>query len=316
MNAYRYDRLNELNFPDLVNLIKEVYNVAVNSEQLKKKYTTDCFGASYVGYIAYHHETNQAAAYYGILPLRVRLNGRIIMAAQSGDTMTHPDHRNKGLFVALAKQTYELGQSLGIQFVFGFPNQNSYPGLVRKLGWTHAYDMLSVNLLVPTLPYAKFLIKKPKLAAWHSKSLMNLLKKFFVCPTVLPQKLLSAHMHEEGVVHDQNFFDYKLGYDCICLQHKEVFIILKVENNNLGIGTILNYGKPADVKVALRKLKFVCFLMGIIRIKTYCSPDKLASTFLHKYGFSKKSLSYCYINFNAEADLHALHFTYLDYDTF
>ncbi|KTC92047.1 GNAT family N-acetyltransferase [Legionella cincinnatiensis] len=315
MDNYRYCRLNESNFADLMHLVKVIYGVDVNMEQFKKKYATECFGASYVGYIAYHNKTNEAAAYYGILPLRVKLNETVIMAAQSGDTMTHPDHRNKGLFVALAQLTYELGKSLGIQFVYGFPNKNSYPGLVRKLGWTHAYDMLSVNLFVPTLPYAR-LLKKKKQAAWHGNTLLSLLKKWFTAHEVLPEKLLSFQKNAEGVIHDQDFFNYKLGHNCILLQYQEVFLVLKVESDSIGIGALYNYGKSSDARKALRRLKFICALMGIMRIKTYCSPNKLANINMGKLGFSKKSLAYCYINFSADADLGTLNFTYLDYDTF
>ncbi|USQ13518.1 GNAT family N-acetyltransferase [Legionella lytica] len=316
MNDYRYCRLNESNFADVVHLIKVIYHVDVNVEQFRKKYATDSFGASYIGYIAYHNETNEVAAYYGIFPLRVKLNETIVMAAQSGDTMTHPAHRNKGLFVELAKQTYELGKSLGIQFVYGFPNQFSYPGLVRKLGWTHAYDMLSLNLLVPTLPYAHFLIKWPNLSTWHSKTLLNLLKKFFVFHETLPETLLSCQKQKEGVMHDQDFFDYKLGYNCILLQHQDVYMVLKVENNNIGIGALYNYGEFSGINKALRRLKLICALMGVMRIRTYCSPNNLANINLGKLAFSKKSLAYCYLNFGIDFDLGKLNFTYLDYDTF
>lgn len=316
MNDYRYDRLSDANFADLGKLIEVVYNVRINIEQLKKKYDTSCFGASYVGYIAYHNESNQPAGYYGILPLKVKLANNIVMAAQSGDTMTHPEHRNKGLFTELARHTYELGKSLGVQFVFGFPNKNSYHGLVNKLGWTHAYDMLSVNIFVPTLPYSSLLRKNASLSAWHSKAIFALLSKLFITSTALPEKFLIKEQETNGVIHDQDFFNYKLGHNCVCLQHKEVLIFVKVENNTLGIGAIHNYGAPADVKGALNKLKLICRLMGIIRIKTYCSPDSLSSTSLQKYGFSKQSLPFCYINFSAKEDLDTLNFTYFDYDTY
>lgn len=133
MSDYKYIQLSESNFSDLVDLIKVVYLLNVDIVQLKKKYDTDRFGTSFVGYLAYCKDTKTAAAYYGILPIKVKINGNVLMAAQSGDTITHPKHRNKGLFVELAKRTYTLGQTLGIQFVYGFPNQYSYPGLVRKL---------------------------------------------------------------------------------------------------------------------------------------------------------------------------------------
>ncbi|VEB32696.1 Uncharacterised protein [Legionella sainthelensi] len=132
----------------------------------------------------------------------------------------------------------------------------------------------------------------------------------------MPEKLLSVQENAQGVIHDQDFFSYKLGHNCILLQYKEVFLVLKVENDSIGIGALYNYGKSSDVRKALRRLKFICALMGIMRIKTYCSPNQLANINMGAFGFSKKSLAYCYINFSADTDLRTLNFTYLDYDTF
>lgn len=57
------------------------------------------------------------------------------MGAQSVDTMTAVHFRHQGIFESLARLTFERCRKLGVDLVYGFPNQNSYHGLVSKLGF-------------------------------------------------------------------------------------------------------------------------------------------------------------------------------------
>jgi len=76
---------------------------------------------------------NELAGQYEMVKMRVRYQNREIDACHSQDTMTHPDYRRQGIFETLANKTYEQGNKEGVKFVFGFPNQNSYPGFINKL---------------------------------------------------------------------------------------------------------------------------------------------------------------------------------------
>src|SRR5882672_9602253 len=131
---YVIERLNNDRLKDMESLYKAVYGIAAPENYFLKKYDTAYTGAEYLGYIAYNKE-NIAVAYYGVMPCFIQYNNEIILAAQSGDTMTHPGFRYKGMFVELSKITFELCREVGIRFIFGFPNQNSYHGAVNKLGW-------------------------------------------------------------------------------------------------------------------------------------------------------------------------------------
>lgn len=81
------------------------------------------------------------AAFYTLMPVRLRLGGETVLAAQSMDTMTHPDYRGRGLFLKLAKACYDLAAAMGVEVVYGFPNENSYPGFIRRLNWDHTGDI-------------------------------------------------------------------------------------------------------------------------------------------------------------------------------
>lgn len=71
------------------------------------------------------------AAHYALIPLKLRINDRIVLGLLSMATVTHPNHRGKGLFKTLAKATYDYAAQQGFEFVIGVANANSYPGFIK-----------------------------------------------------------------------------------------------------------------------------------------------------------------------------------------
>lgn len=62
-----------------------------------------------------------------------------LYAAQSCDSAVLPQYRGKGVFSSIIKRAQNQLKNEGIDFLFGFPNQNSYPGFI-KLDWKHNVD--------------------------------------------------------------------------------------------------------------------------------------------------------------------------------
>jgi GNAT superfamily N-acetyltransferase len=82
---------------------------------------------------------------YAAIPTRFRLpSGEEKIFAMSCDTMTHPQYQKQGMFVRLAQELYAEIEEKGIVTVWGFPNDASRPGFVRKLGWfdVHVFPTL------------------------------------------------------------------------------------------------------------------------------------------------------------------------------
>ncbi len=58
------------------------------------------------------------------------------------DTMTHPDYRNRGLFIKLANMTYDFVEKKeGAALFIGIPGSNSFYGFVKKLGWDNPINI-------------------------------------------------------------------------------------------------------------------------------------------------------------------------------
>ncbi|HDL48707.1 MAG TPA: GNAT family N-acetyltransferase [Actinobacteria bacterium] len=83
----------------------------------------------------------QIVGCYTLLPTMLRLGKQNVLGAQSLDTMTHPDYRGQGMFTKLAIQTFELAGERGVKALYGYPNEASYPGFVRRLNWDHTGDI-------------------------------------------------------------------------------------------------------------------------------------------------------------------------------
>jgi hypothetical protein len=83
-----------------------------------------------------YSENGDLASIYAVMPVFVKIGANTELAAQSLDTITHLEHRGKGLFIDTAKKVYDDCASLGYSFVYGFPNGNSVHGFKKKLNWT------------------------------------------------------------------------------------------------------------------------------------------------------------------------------------
>ena len=200
---YQIERISPGAYPHLVNLMHRCFGVRPSLQQVRSKFNTKAFGAENIGYIAYA-SSGKPAAYYGVFPVLVRINGIECLAAQSGDTMTDPAHQKRGLFVKLAKHTYELAEANGIRFIFGFPNENSRPGFERRLGWRFTGHLQDFRLTASTFPLCELSHKLSLLRPLYSWTIERRTKR------ILTNGLLpSFDMEVNGCVRDQRFFSYK-----------------------------------------------------------------------------------------------------------
>jgi GNAT superfamily N-acetyltransferase len=80
---------------------------------------------------------------YALWPIAIHLGREVVLGAQSIDTMTHPDYRRQGVLVQLALAGMEVAAANGVEVLYGFPNEASYPASVRRLNWNHIGNCVS-----------------------------------------------------------------------------------------------------------------------------------------------------------------------------
>lgn len=79
---------------------------------------------------------DELVGHYAISPVIFTSNGQLFKAAHSMTTMTHPDYQGKGIFNKLANHLYGELKAKSFDFIWGFPNANSYYGFMKNLAWS------------------------------------------------------------------------------------------------------------------------------------------------------------------------------------
>ena len=114
----------------LVSLQNEVYRGShIFTEETFQFWYQDNPNGRVVSFNAFWGE--EMVAHYALIPMKMSISGRVASGLLSMATVTHPQHRGKGLFKMLAKQSYGFAADQGYEFVVGVANANSYPGFIK-----------------------------------------------------------------------------------------------------------------------------------------------------------------------------------------
>ncbi len=125
---------------------------------------------------------------YAVIPMRLQIQGRPVTATLSLDTMTHPDYRRQGMFETLATELYAELDKAGVPIIYGFPNDNSLGGFVKKLQWTHICSLpVYVRPLRPGI-IVQQVVSNPALAA-VAKPIAELAGAIAFRPGALPETI-------------------------------------------------------------------------------------------------------------------------------
>lgn len=307
---YTFERVAQRHYKDLVFLFQQSFGEKVDTAYYESKFDTAYTGHTHLGYVAYA-ENETIAAFYGVFPYPINHSGKIIIAGQSGDTMTHPQHTGKGLFVTLAKLTYDLCKSEGIAFIFGFPNQNSYPGFVRKLNWTHKENIQQYEMKVITAPLAGFAQKFPFLRPAYEWYVRKVIALFFEENKGFPNH--SCGNERLFVEHSDSFFEYKKFYGSKVLKINGIRMWINIKGALL-VGDIEFSDHKTDE--ILKTLKRIAVYLGCTKVIFMTSPETRLDVLLQTRFTPKKGLPIGYLDLSSGIDISDLKFCYADFDTF
>lgn len=308
---YRFEQFQSDKIDDLLYLFLESDKSKVSRQKFQKKYDTAYLKVSYVGFFAYD-ENDKPAAFYGVIPNEAHdKNGNPILVAQSADTITHPNHQKKGLFVKLAEMTYQLAAELNIHFLYGIPNYLSYPGFVKKLGWTHEGNLQKFNIHLKTIPLGNLAKRFPMFNGIY-QSYCTLILKLFTTKSQNPN-LHSKHqgMHipiSEEFIRYKNYTKKHLRQ----IQHCTVWLAV---DSYLKIGEIegLNAQNASDL---LKRLKLIGILLGTHKIVYQCNTLHPNYEILKKRLTAEEGLPIIFKNLTYQYQITNFAMKYSDVDTF
>ncbi len=310
--SYRFEKISPEHIDDLIYIYRDAFGKAVDRNYIYGKQDTSAFGPSFVGYIAYS-ETGEPAAFYGVFPCLLVLDGIKYLAAQSGDTMTHSNHRGKGLFTQLALKTYDYCRENGVHLVFGFPNENSYPGFVRNLAWQHFDDFQIYLVRARTLTWTR--VKSMfKLRATIHQSWSRFIISLYSVGKPFVNSVIEPGIG--GIDHSPDFFRYKAYEEKYLVSMAGVNVWLKTGEDYLHVGDIERCDDRTFDKV-ISGLKQMARLMGLPYVRYQCSRGAFHEAGFRRHGvLFNKTYPIGGVNFTNVVPINQFKFTMSDNDGF
>ncbi|HEU5167423.1 MAG TPA: GNAT family N-acetyltransferase [Chitinophagaceae bacterium] len=308
--GYSVARLTKDNLEDIAKLHKEVYNRVPAPDYFPKKYNTAYTGIEYTGFIAYNHEMIPVA-YYGVIPCFIQYGNEIILAAQSADTMTHPLHRYKGMFMELSNMTFALCRELRIRLIFGFPNQNFYKASADKWGWQTTDTLDYFTIPVSGFPLRAVLKKLSPGKLYTTNSAYSTENESVKAAGVSNSVLADGFA---GIRRDDKYLTYKTYTDTkvvlinnakVWIRDKDTWLIGDMEGINEN-----NFG------FVMERLKKMANRSVVGQIQFHCSPGTSLHKFFSKYYEPMKSFPVIFQDFGSPFPLEKIKFTLADIDIF
>ena len=270
-------RLNDDNIGDVTALHKTVYGKPPTHDFYYRKYNTGFIGKKYLGYIAYNGE-KKPVAFNGVVPCYVKTDGKLIVAAQCADAMTHPQYRMRGLFTKVGALLIMLCKQEGIALLFGFPNQNSRQAMVTKLGWQQMGYMDNFTIPVPTIPIKSIFSRLLFLNGLYKMFERLVIAKYLSGDMGVANSTLRDGYN--GIYRDDTYINYKAFTRTLVIKAGKSKVWISLTNGALMVGDIKLLGELDEVITILKKL---AIRLGLRKIHFITSEN----TILHKL-FSEK----------------------------
>jgi hypothetical protein len=309
---YRFERLETKHYKDLVYISKSAFNIDPGIDYFINKNKTGDFGETNLGFVAYHKISNEPAAFYGVYAHPYLYQGKNYFVVQSGDTMTHINHTGKGLFTQLAKLTYKLAVQNGAIMVYGFPNDNSYPGFTKKLNWIHRDNIITYKLKIRTLPLLK-LAKKINYFNGLYRQYLKLINQLYK-PSINSFTNTAIDNEKGGIEHSVSFFNYKRFNGSYLIKINDIHIWIKPDGF-LFIGDI-EKTNASNLDSIIKGLKKYAMLIGADVMQFGFSPNAYWNLKLAKKYSSEKGAAFGYLLFSNDFPIQSFEYTLADLDTF
>lgn len=309
---YIFKRLTEEMLPDLLPLFESAYGKAPTLKELSFKYKTKVFGLEFCGYVCYFE--SEAVAFVGAVPCFLTKGEEQVFSAQIGDVMTDPKHIRYGLFHQTAKRLFDFLQESKVEVIFGFPNLNSKPGFKKRLGWEFTDDLKVSIIDSKCLPFLRLSSMLP----FFKKVLLSYQKVLISLVSTSPKPFKSSLGDEFYEVRkDFNYINYKLAHkQSFFIKVKSKIVWIKFDKMFLYVGNIESCSYDEFLKI-VKKLKSLCFYMGIPHLRFNVSGGAQIKKYLDKYvSEDPKNFAVGGLIFKEGLSFENLKFIMSDNDTF
>jgi hypothetical protein len=225
--------------------------------------------------------------------------------------MTLAAYRGQGLFQLLNTKAEELVLAANIPLIFGFPNQNNHPILVKRAQWEIIDTMQAFVVSVKTLPLAGILTKNRWLIPLYDLWRKRCLAAYTICHQPLDS------VRNAGLLRDEAFYTYKQTFrqsKIVEFYNGKVWLHL---SGHLAIGDI-EISPKGTLAGLMDELKSLAQKLLVSQITFLCSSHHpLVADFSQlSTPVAGNGVGVKYMDKDQLGTLPPLLFTYVDYDTF
>lgn len=308
---YKVVRADENNIFWLSELLQANGSSYLSRKQLKKKYNTEYTGLTYIAHFAITLD-GSPAAFFCLFPTYLWVENKKVLAAQSADIITHPNHQRKGLFGLLGKATEELALSVGIDYVFAFPNTNSFPGFIKSLGWQHIGNFHTIEGAINEFAWFR-IFRKLRMLGIYDKWIQLRIKKYKISND---DERLYRIPSMEGQLRDGKFYNYKSWSGSYWLAYKGIAIWMRRDSDILLIGDIRFTEKSIWLESRNEILHELCKKMGLSMWRFDESTSVVEASNVNICNSKDSGVSVVYSNLRNRNQRLTLAFTGGDTDVF
>ncbi|GAA0789688.1 MULTISPECIES: GNAT family N-acetyltransferase [Pseudomonadati] len=152
-----------INYYDAIaELFLESFEKPLSKELWQWAYLDNPFGDPIVS-MAF--DGKKLIGHYAVVPMNLESESGSILGFLSMTTMVGVNYRKHGLFQELAERVYDYIQAFNQPaMVFGFPNENSTPGFIRRLQWVISDEYRVMQITKPSIDFASEKLARVKTA--------------------------------------------------------------------------------------------------------------------------------------------------------
>ena len=146
--------LSESEFHQIARLFEDVFEKHRTIELLRRQYEQNPFGYAWMSMLV---DDGRIVGLNSYVPSYYVYNGRRLVFANSIDSMVEKPYRDFFNFNDMIRKAYKTMHANGVVFVYGYPNDNSYPVLIKsklmkEIGKMHTYCLpLHIGGIKPSL---------------------------------------------------------------------------------------------------------------------------------------------------------------------
>lgn len=284
-------------------IFNKVFDQEANEQSWKRKHYDNPLHNGRC-YLMCAYDGDKLVGINGFGLINYNYNGTEFRAVESCDTAVDQNYRGRGIFIHMIENAETIFKNMGLDFMVGFPNDNSYHGFI-KLGWI---EMARTKKMIFVCDVQKAFFK---ITGKHIPTVFNVVPKawlyvrgfvlekdFSVEESVINSKDDYYNLAGKKYIHidmSDEFLGWKLssGHKLLEIKQKDISIVKILictykENSNFKRGNILIIERQNSNYTLLWKA--LSFALKEIRrnydmITVWESGDDLIDKALKRAGF-------------------------------